>query len=561
MENKLLIGRRSMLLFAILVLAAFLAGCGGGSSWLTAMGGNAGALSGSGKYLPFNRELTVRLSTVTADGILMQVADARATPDALGKIRFTFAFIPDSTVASFLHVQIIDGNAVLRQGIVPAPSPGGTIETGISEVTDVQARVALKTAAVSGRLNSLHLLLAQTMFRSPGFSQSDTEMGGAAVAAAAEALEGVITTDSGGAGRLPAFMKAIAEGLGDAAALYRHSVDDAVWFDEKVEAYRRGETLAMLMQSFVNAGANAGIPLDTLSTAFVAAGAAAEASLVDLSPAAIEAVRAGFITGMVQCGVNRYVRERADALTAVGVFPGRFGKVSAELYRLREIMMYYQKSEEGTLFGTSVLPNQLVAVGGEFNAFAQRDLTFLKYALELGSDWDVDPSSECALFLAEVAARMSAAGGIMSGTTPETLKAFFDNDTQPGQYQIAAWRFLTPSSPFSYSPVPGLAEQLTSPPSPPDVGQLAGPYRDMALLGYDMTLLAMIRQAEFLAAENALPTDPPSWLSLDTVRRLNDNDLQRRAAVRQRIGGIDPATSRAIMNLLQSPIEVATEVI
>jgi hypothetical protein len=50
--------------------------------------------------LPLNKELTVRLSTVASAGALAQVADARATTDALGKITFSFASVPDSTVAS-----------------------------------------------------------------------------------------------------------------------------------------------------------------------------------------------------------------------------------------------------------------------------------------------------------------------------------------------------------------------------------------------------------------------------------------------------------------------------
>jgi hypothetical protein len=507
--------------------------------------------------LPLNRELTVRLSNVVADGSLLKVADAKATTDALGKITFSFISVPDSTIASFLHLQIIDGDVVLRQSIIPATAPGDTIEMGISEVTDFQARAALKAAAISGRLTSLHLLLAQTMFRSPGFYQLDAEQGGAAVAAAAAAMEERIIAEAVGAERLPGMLQAVAGGLGKAAAIYRKSVDESLWFDQKVEAYLRGEAFAELMQSFVNVGADAGIPLDTLSTAFAAAGSTAEASVASLPPDAIEAVRAGFITGMVQCGTYRYVRESVDALTAVGIFPGHFSKVSVELTNLIDRTAYHQKATEGDLFGSSVFVEKQAAVVSEFNALAIRDLTFSKFGLEVHSDWITDPTSEYASYLTSVAARMSGMGGVMAGTTPDGLKAFLDSSYQLAfhrQFLLAALNFLTPSSAFRYSPVPGLAEQVASPllaAAPPDVGGLSSPYLDMVLFAYDMSLLASIRQSEFSAAENALPADPPSWLALETIRSLYDKDLQRRATVRQHMYGIDPPAQLVIMNLLQ----------
>jgi len=511
--------------------------------------------------LPLNKELTVRLSTVSENGGLTLVTDTKTTSDSFGKIAFSFTSVPDSTSASFLLLQIIDGDAVLRRSIVPTADPGKNIDLGISEVTDVQARIVLKAAEISGRLSPLHLLLAQTMFRSSGFSELDIEQGGAAVVSAAAALEAKIAADEGGIERLPAFLKSVAEGLARAAAFYRKSVDDAISLDPKVEAYRRGEAFDELMRSFIDGGAGAGIALDALCSAFSAAGAMAEDSVRILSPAAFEAVRAGFITGQSQCGAYRYLREYRDALTAVGIFPGHFPGILVALNFLDQQLTVNLIGFEGGAFSDSHLPDQPSMVQNEFNSFASHDLLLLKYSLDGMSNWNTD-GTEYASLLADVAARMAAMGGVMAGTTAASLKTFLDSNPSgnSAQNMLAAWNFLKSIPVFSYTPVPGLADQIAVPlipPASPDVAQFSGAYRDMLLLAYDMTLLAYVKQSEFLVAEDALPADTPAYLPLEIVRQIKNSDLLRRAMVRQHISGIDPTQAKHLVNLLQNVGEAA----
>jgi hypothetical protein len=511
--------------------------------------------------LPLNKELTVRLSTVSEDGILSLVADTQATSDSSGKIVFSFTAVPDSTSAKFLLLQIIDGNAVLRQTIVPTAEPGKNIDLGISEVTDIQASIALKVAEISGRLTPLHLLLAQTMFRSPGFSQSDITEAGAAVVQAAAALEAKIAAEEGGTKLLPLFLKSVAASLDSAATFYRKSVDDALSLDPKLEAYRRGEAFADLMRSFINGGADAGIALDTLCTAFSAAGAAAEDSVKTLSPAAFEAIRAGFITGQTQCGAYRYIREYRDALTAVGILPDHFTGILIPLNFLDQQLTFNQIGFEGEAFSDTSLPDQQVMVLNEFNSFASHDLLLLKISLDYYQHFQ-NNESEYESFLTDIAARMSGMGGVMAGTTAASLKTYLDSNyfVVSGQNMLAAWNFLISAPAFSYTPIPGLTDQIVLPlvpPVAPDTGQFSGAYRDMILLAYDLTLLTYIQQSDFMVAENALPADPPAYLSLEKVSQIKNSDLLRRAMVRQNISGIDPVQGRVLVNLLQNLGEAA----
>ena len=204
--------------------------------------------------LPLSKELTVRLSTLNSQGQSQTVSEIVAKTNSLGKIAFNFPTVPSSSTTPFLHIQIMDGTAVLRQTIVPSPQSGGNVDVGVSEVTDLQARSLLKASAISGRLTPLHLLVAHALLRTPTISITNAESVGVAIAAGADAIAGVLATESLTPDQLSTFMTSLSKGLVDAAAMYRKSVDDAVVFDQKVEAYKRGEAYAVLLQSLITAG-------------------------------------------------------------------------------------------------------------------------------------------------------------------------------------------------------------------------------------------------------------------------------------------------------------------
>lgn len=277
--------------------------------------------------LPLSRDLNVRLSSLSSQGQLQTVSEITAKTDSLGKITFNFPTVPSATTTPFLHIQIMDGATVLRQTIVPSPQAGAHVDIGISEVTDLQARSLLEASAISGRLTPLHLLVAQALLRTPTISVSNAESVGVAIVAGADAIAGVLATDGLTSSQLSTFMDSLSKGLVNVAAMYRKSVDEAVVFDQKVEAYKRGEAYAILLQSLITAGSDAGINLETICTAFAAAGKATEIAIesnpeIDLVTRA--GMRIGFVTGILNLSNYKMVHELVNSFSCVGIAPPKF---------------------------------------------------------------------------------------------------------------------------------------------------------------------------------------------------------------------------------------------
>jgi len=525
--------------------------------------------------LPLSKELTVRLSALSSQGQLQEVASVTSKTDALGKIAFSFPAVPSSEVTPFLHLQIMDGSAVLRQTIVPAPLPGGTVDAGVSETTDLQARSIFKAAAISGKLTPLHLLVAQALLRTPAISTANAESAGTAVAAGADAIALVLATDNLTEKQFSTFMSALSRALTDAAALYRASVDDSVAFDQNVEAYRRGEAFAVLLQGLIAAGTEAGINLETISTAFAAAAGAAETTLEatpGIDPFTRAEMRLSYMTGILNLSNYRMLRELITSLGYVGISPPRF----ARMFNVIDLVWNNTKSRQmagdaGLIAVASQNDVQLLRMQ-EFNALATQDVMLLKMGLESFAAGNFSP--EYGDLMLEITGRMAGMGGVMSGMTPESLQEILGRPTalpplliaQPtvqaaasvptlNPYELGAWSYIYREGGFRYTTIPGLADQLATPITIPAFERLAEPYRSMALLMFDLAVVSNLRWQDQRAADDnsiAHPLDPPGWYPLTTVHQILETDRQRLALVRQSMSGIAPETRNALMYLINN---------
>jgi len=524
--------------------------------------------------LPLSKQLTVRLSALSSQGQLQAVSEVSAKTDSLGKITFAFPTVPSSAVTPFLHLQIVDGSEVLRQAIVPAPLPGGTVDTGVSETTDLQARAILKAAAISGKLTPVHLLVAQALLRTPAISAANAESAGAAIVAGAEAAAQVLASDSLTGEQLPRFMSALSRSLADAAALYRASVDDAIVFDQNVETYRRGEAFAVLLQGLIAAGREAGINLETVSTAFAAAGGAAETEL-EATPAIDPFTRAemrfGYITGILNLSNFRMLRELITSLGYVGISSPRFERMYNVIDLVWDNTTSNQKGGDRALLAASDIQALRIQ---EFNALAVQDLLLLKMTMESVSASNASP--EYGDLMLEITGRMAGMGGVMAGMTPELLLEILGRSTSPPPifkvqktallastvptlpaFELAAWSYIHRETGFRYTPVQGLADQLATPITITisAFDRLAEPYRSMALLTSDLWLAGNLRWQDQRAADDyiaAHPLDPPGTYPLTTIHQILENDRQRLAQVRQHISGVSPEARNALMYLINS---------
>ncbi|BBA69296.1 hypothetical protein YM18_0748 [Geobacter sulfurreducens] len=515
-----------------------------------------------------SKDLTVRLSALSAQGQLQTVAEVVARTDALGKIAFDFPTVPSSATTPFLHIRIMDGENVLRQAIVPSPQPGGTVDAGVSEVTDLQARALLKATALSGRLTPVHMLVAHTLLRTPTISTTDAEAIGSAIVAGADALFAVLATDGLSSDQHAAFLGSLRNGLADAAGIYRKSVDDSIVFDQNVEAYRRGEAYAVLLQSLIAAGIDAGINLETVSTAFAAAGAATEATL-ESNPAvgavARAGMRLGYVTGMLSLSNYRSIRELVAGFRHAGFSPPRFSRLHSVFDLVWQDTTTSLKAADRDLLASSSENDLQGLRTQEFNAAARQDLQGLKLALE---SYDLRTISESVELMLEITSRMAGQGGVMAGMTPEHLMEILGRSTSASPelppvpvdvptltpYELAAWAYIHTERGFAYTPIEGLIDQLESEPTAtPQFDKLAEPYKSLALLTYDLILISRLYWQEQQDAETALEanqTNPPRWHPLATVRQISENNRQRLALARRHISGVSPEAKDALIYLV-----------
>ena len=529
--------------------------------------------------LPLSKDLTVRLSTLNSQGQLQTVTEITSKTDSLGKIAFDFPTVPSATDTPFLHVQIMDGVTVLRQTIVPSPQAGGNVDVGISEVTDLQARSLLKAAAISGRLTPLHLLVAQALLRTPTISIANAESVGAAIATGADAIAGVLATDSLTSEQLSTFMSSLSKGLADAAAMYRKSVDDAVVFDQKVEAYRRGEAYAVLLKALITAGSDAGINLETICTGFAAAGKATETTIesnpgIDLVTKA--GMRIGFVSGILNLSNYRMLRELVNSFSYAGIFPPKFSRTFDAFDLVLLNTTNRLKGTDGELLEYSLLNDLQALRVREFNALATQDLLLMKMNMEIY--FEMYSSSEYSALMLDITSRMASMGGVMAGMTPEILMGILGKSISPppvlllaqqavaqstyvptlNAYELAAWSYIYQEPSFIYTPISGLSDQLVIKPTVTLVfDKLAEPYKSLALLMEDLSLVGNLRwqdQQDTEAYIAANPLNPPRWYPLASVHQILENNRQRLLLVRQHMSGVSPKAQDALIYLLSQSL-------
>lgn len=511
--------------------------------------------------LPLNKALTVKLSTLDSSGQLQTVRETVAHTDSSGKIVFSFSTVPSSVTTPFLHIQIVDGASVLRQTIIPSPQPGGNIDVGISEVTDLQARSILKAAAVSGKLSPIHLLVAHALLRTPTISSQDAEAVGTAIAAGADAISNVLSADGVTTTQLSRFSSSLLQGLADAAAIYRASVDDALASDQRIENDKRAEAFAALLQALISAGSNAGINLETVCAAFTSGGVAAEAVIE--SPAVIDpvskaSIRAGFVSGIITLSIYRNFDETLKSLAYVGIVRPRFARIFDTIDLMQANILINQKSIDSWLLEGANLGDVAAIRSQEFNSLSLRDLLLWKVGMESYSAQYV--STEYAMLTLDVTSRMATIGGVMSGMTPTVLAGILgisvseSYDPSLSAFPLAAWSYVNQLPSFVYTPIPGLFDQVVSKPMTPAFDQLGEPYKSIALLEYDLKLINSISWQEQTAAEYsyfAEPQNPQRWLPLASVYQLQDNNRQRLSLVRQHMSGLLPEAKSALIGLLK----------
>jgi hypothetical protein len=174
--------------------------------------------------LTANHSYTVQLSTVSATGQLTPVNQMDATTDASGKLNFQFSNVPDTGSASYLMVQIMDTvggqTQLVRQTLVPAPTPGQQMGMGVNEVSYRQTQAALQamqtTTGTAG--STLGVLFPMTMISTGAIPGSAAGNIGQAANDAATAFRNTLTQGGVTTNQMASFQSGLLDAMRTYAA-------------------------------------------------------------------------------------------------------------------------------------------------------------------------------------------------------------------------------------------------------------------------------------------------------------------------------------------------------
>jgi len=451
--------------------------------------------------LPNNRILTIQLSSINSAGLIIPASSTTTQTDEQGKFTFSFPTVPSSDTAQFLLLQVFDGATMLRQTIVPAPETGGSVDAGISEISDLQARALLSSISDTKKLTPVQYVLALTMLRTTAIPPEDVTKIVNAINAAADAFyaslyapiqvvqkSSALTSQPSSAVNLvfgvfsshtvvpptippprtlnpitgvpPAaapstsyymigmtpeqvavFDKELLAGLRRVMTMYRKSVDDSSVSDPRIEALGRYQAVSLMMRELNSASAVAGIPLDATEWAYLASGGAAETSLEQQgsTPAVKSLVRMCYVNGMVLCQTFRTVHNHTDALSTLGVSAPKLQRYVTLLNLISDSIPTSIRGIEITLANSVLLDAQAYEMQ-IYNTFAVRDIAYMKAYMQV---FDIIYQTgvvdyEYEVLLGEVIGSMSGTGGVMSGMT----KLRFQSIMGTGEYDPISWHLL-----------------------------------------------------------------------------------------------------------------------
>ena len=492
----------------------------------------------------------VKLSTVSPAGRLMEAATTSGISDASGKLSFHFANVPTNSAARFLMVQVADGNgAIVRQAMVPASTPGGTINMGISEVTDRQAKAMLKTIADAGSDNPTPMMLLTSMVRSGAISDSDAQSFSPIARNAASAFETFMTANGVTAAQMTALKVGMLTAMGDVAAKYRDAVNAAT---PSLAADQRGAAMTAFTDAVAKAAVDAGIAANLMPLALDKAAKAAEGAAANtpMDTNVIMAMKATLRMETAQRQLKAEMGSYGTAMTAMGATAVQMQQLSTASKALGSAMMSAQANFEQMFADPANFPNAAAISAAESTMLTTMQMMSANFTTTDAAA----PNSEITSMLNTMATRIGTMGGTMSGMTSTALSGMGIGrmTTAAGNglhnwtvMMTAANNFVTADLPLTYTPSTTLTGQLAAlggtPPTPPAFAQLADPYKSLLELQYDLMLLNLIN-ARKLAQLGTTPTQ-------EQLAQLKEETLAMTAALKQNLSGITDAQKDVLVTL------------
>ncbi|MCF6179720.1 MAG: hypothetical protein L3J63_10085 [Geopsychrobacter sp.] len=518
-------------------------------------------ISNSAMALVANHTYTVKLSTLSTDNLQTMVEEVSATTDINGKLSFQFSNVPDTSMTPFLMVEVIDmasGQAqVVRQGLVPAPASGQSMQMGVSEISHRQTQATLRAFNDAGRAEPLRAMFPLTMMTSGALS--DTDVGNLGIMAddASSALAAYLTQKGVSATQMEAFGNGLMEAMRARTAECKLAVDE---IDAQSAASRRGRAAGEFMQTMIDAAADAGIDPELMSSAFDQAQNAVENTPADLalSVAGSAMLDDSFMTGRQQRRAQAQLRHYAEAMGMFNTDPAQVQTFTTARTNLQEAMLVARQDYQQIFVDPTNLPGQLTIDQAQ---------TSYQTAMQSAMDNFLLATTATDLqignMLGQMATRMMTGGmmggGMMNGSDLSTLgfgQMMLRAGDAPQNWttmMVAASDLIANTPIMDYQPITadlllelGQLQNTLNLPTEPDWSLLPNDAnRSLLQLQLDLMLAEMIDRQ--MLANFTLP------LSAQDQARLSAHHLANQALIAQGLQGLTSAQADALMNAM-SPL-------
>lgn len=284
----------------------------------------------AGAALTSGESYTVTVDKLDSSGVEASLGlSTTATADTDGKIVFAISGIPDNSTCNFLIMRVKDSlDAVVRKSIVPCPDSGGTLPAGISDITGNQTDALIAAMAAAGTDDPILGVFGLAIVRSSGITASELATMATLANQGISGTNGFVDYLTGNgvtSTQLATYRSSIVSRLADPdtgySKLYKDSVDAAT---TTVEAEKRGEAAALLLNILVKAATTADFPQDRVLEAFNAMGAIVVPLMQtavtdgDITAATAQMINSSIGGGIEKLKAEKTIEKYSNALSTLG---------------------------------------------------------------------------------------------------------------------------------------------------------------------------------------------------------------------------------------------------
>jgi hypothetical protein len=280
---------------------------------------------------------TITVEAVRSNGTTASLGlSTTSVADADGKIAFSFSGLPTTDSYNFLVVTVKDsGDSTVRQSIVPAPSPGGTVNLGVSPMTKTQTEAMLSALQTAGSDDPVLILFGGIIIRTGGFSSDDiTHLANIARLGIISGFNPYLLSKVG-ATKMATFKSAIVTGLASYTSLLKDAVDAT---SDAAAKNERGEAAALLSQILIDAADQADIQEDYINAAMKAASDQVETYLggdgSGMNEAAVVAMDAVMASNYMKLRAEALKKKYTNALTTLGASSAQVARFNSAVNTL-----------------------------------------------------------------------------------------------------------------------------------------------------------------------------------------------------------------------------------